>query len=285
MEENMPKKIYMSVDFEGATGIVSPRHVAMGQSPEFERLRKCWQADVDALVQGALEGGADRILLNESHGTMINLMADHLPAQVEFISGRIKPNFHMCGVDSGCEAAFLFTHSGAGIHHEGVLAHTFINDFYRVKINGQTVGELHMNAALAGYYGVPVALIAGDEQTCREGRDALGDVVSVATKRGLDRYAAWMKSPEVTQRDLREAAKEATRTASRFQPYRFVSPVEMEIEFLAVTAATASSFVPGVERNGPRSIVYRHEDYRTVYHMGWIFQLIAQGNYVQQDRL
>mgnify|MGYP001009503678 FL=1 len=84
----MPKTIYISVDFEGATGIVSPRQVTMGQSPEFERLRQRWQADVDALVQGALAGGADRVLLNESHGTMINLMADHLPAQVEFISGR-----------------------------------------------------------------------------------------------------------------------------------------------------------------------------------------------------
>ena len=275
----------MSVDFEGATGIVSPRHVIMGQSPEFERLRKCWQADVDALVQGALEGGAERILLNESHGTMINLMADHLPAPVEFISGRIKPNFHMCGVDSGCEAAFLFTHSGAGIHHEGILAHTFINEFYRVRINGQTVGELHMNAALAGYYGVPVALVAGDEQTCREGREALGDVICVETKRGLDRHAAILKSPEVTQRELREAAKEATRATSRFRAYRFGSPVELEIDFLAVTAATASSFIPGVERVGPRSIVYRHDDYRTVYHMSWIFQLIAQGNYVHQDRL
>jgi len=281
----MPKKIYMSVDFEGATGIVSPRHVTMGQSPEFDRLRQRWQADVDALVQGALAGGADQILLNESHGTMINLMADRLPAQVEFISGRIKPDFHMCGVDSGCAAAFLFTHSGAGIHHEGVLAHTFINEFHLVQINGQTVGELHMNAALAGYYGVPVALVVGDEQTCEEGRQALGNVLCVATKRGLDRYAARMTSPEVTQRELREAAAEATRRASEFRPYRIASPVEMEIEFLAVTAATACSFIPGVERTGPRSIVYRHEDYRVVYHMNWIFQLIAQGNYVQHDRL
>jgi D-aminopeptidase len=61
--------------------------------------------------------------------------------------------------------------------------------------------------------------------------------------------------------------------------------VALEIEFLAVTAATAASFIPGVERSGPRSIVYRHDDYRTVYHMSWIFQLIAQGNYVHQDRL
>jgi hypothetical protein len=52
-----------------------------------------------------------------------------------------------------------------------------------------------------------------------------------------------------------------------------------------VTAATAASFIPGVERLGPRSILYRHDDYRTVYHMSWIFQLIAQGNYVHQDRL
>jgi len=278
----MPKTIYMSVDFEGATGIVSPRHVTMGQGPEFERLRERWQADVDALVEGALAGGADKILLNESHGTMINLMADHLPRQVEYISGRIKPDFHMCGVDRGCDAAFLFTHSGAGINHEGVLAHTFIGDFFRVKLNGETVGELPMNAALAGYHGVPVALVAGDEQTCREGRDFLGDVICVATKSGLDRYAARMKSPVVTREEFMAAAEKATRECARFKPYKIKTPVELEIEFIAVSAATATSFIPGVERTGPRTIVYRHEDYRTLYHMSWIFQLVAQGNYVQQ---
>lgn len=281
----MPKKIYISVDFEGATGVISPRHVRMGESKEFDRMRELWQADVDALVKGALEGGADRVVLNEAHGTMINLMPDHLPRQVEFISGRIKPDFHMCGVDSGFDAAFLFTHSGAGIHHQGVLAHTFIGEFHRVRLNGETVGELHLNAALAGYHGVPVALVAGDAQTCQEGRDFLGDVVCVETKRGIDRYAAWMKSPETTREELRKAAEEATRHTEHFKPRLIKPPVELEIEFVAVTAATASSFIPGVERIDPRTIVYRHEDYRTAYHMNWIFQLIAQGSYVHQDRL
>ena len=280
-----PKKIYISVDYEGATGVVSLRQTRMGQSPEFDRLRELWQADVNAMVQGALEGGADRVLLNEAHGAMINLMADHLPRQVEFISGRVKPDFHMCGVDYGCDAAFLFTHSGAGIHQEGVLAHTYTGDFFRVKLNGRTVGELHMNAALAGYHGVPVALVAGDSQTCREGREFLGDVICVETKRGLDRYAALMKSPAVTREELAAAAERATRECGRFRPYRLETPAELEIEFLAVTAATACSFIPGVERTGPRTIVYRHEDYRTLYHMSWIFQFVAQGNYVQQDRL
>lgn len=281
----MSKKIYISVDFEGATGVVSPRHVRMNESKEFERMRECWHNDVDALIKGALEGGADQVLLNESHGTMINLIPDRLPKQVEFITGRIKPDFHMCGVDSGCDVAFLFTHSGAGIHHEGVLSHTFIGEFHRVKLNGQTVGELHMNAALAGYYGVPIALVAGDSQTCQEGKDFLGDVVCVETKRGLDRYSAWMKSPVVTRKELIEAAKEATLNTDRFKPLHIRTPVELEIEFVAVTAATACSFIPGVERVDPRTIMYRHEDYRTAYHMSWIFQLIAQGNYVHQDRL
>ena len=147
-----------------------------------------------------------------------------------------------------------------------------------------TVGELHMNAALAGYYGVPVALVVGDEQTCREGRELLGNVICVATKRGIDRYAALMKSPEVTRKEITEAAREATRQCERFKPYKVSSPVELEIEFTEVTAATASSFIPGVERKDPRTIVYRHDDYRTVYHMSWIFQLIAQGNYVHADR-
>ena len=89
----MAKKIYISADYEGATGVVSIRQIMMGKSPEFDRLRKLWQADVDAMVQGALDGGAERVLINEAHETMINLMPEHLPAPVEFISGRGKARF------------------------------------------------------------------------------------------------------------------------------------------------------------------------------------------------
>jgi len=126
--------------------------------------------------------------------------------------------------------------------------------------------------------------VVGDEQTCREGREWLGDVICVATKRGLDRYAALLKSPAVTRDEIAAGAREATRHCARFKPYVVTPPIELEIEFTEVTAATASSFIPGVERKDPRTIVYRHDDFRTVYHMTWIFQLIAQGNYVHMDR-
>ena len=66
---------------------------------------------------------------------------------------------------------------------QAVLSHTYRPQVFReVKLNGTSVGETGLNAALAGYYKVPVALITGDDAVCREAKALLGSVACVAVK-------------------------------------------------------------------------------------------------------
>ena len=94
--------------------------------------------------------------------------------------------------ENGCDACLLIgMHARNGVP-DGVLSHTISSVRYRnLWFNGDLVGEVGVNAALNGHYGVPIALVTGDAATCREAKELLGkELPTVAVKTGLTRYSA-----------------------------------------------------------------------------------------------
>ena len=65
-------KIFISCDMEGTAGIVDWQQV-IGPGPAYERGRALLLGEVNASIGGAIAGGADEIVVNDSHWTMQNL--------------------------------------------------------------------------------------------------------------------------------------------------------------------------------------------------------------------
>ena len=128
-------KVLISADMEGTCGVsswvqVTPSENASAGEPhnqgEYDRARHRMTAEVNAAIEGALEGGADEVIVNDSHDGMRNLIADSLHPSCRFISGNDKPLSMMQGVDLegiGC-AFFTGYHAKAGTPG-GPLAHTW----------------------------------------------------------------------------------------------------------------------------------------------------------------
>ena len=236
--------------------------------------------DINAMVHGAVEGGATDILINEAHNTMINIDARRLDPRVKFLSGFLKDIQHMTTLDSSFDAAFLFTHAMAG-SKEGVLSHTLVGGIDSVRLNGTLVGEMGLNAALAGYYGVPVALVVGDEAVCQESRELLGDsVVNVATKKGVERFAAVCLTPAESQRLIREGSEEAVRRCKKIKPFIVESPIELELRFSNTSVATVCSWIPHVELIDPKTIVIRHDDLKAASNVVVVCTLLTVSPWV-----
>src|SRR5213595_776288 len=122
--------------------------------------------------------GATRVVVNDSHWFMRNLLAEELHQAAELLSGDPKPRSMVEGIDSGFDAAlFIGYHARAGTPH-AVLDHTYADRIHEVRLNGRPVGELGINAALAGVSGVPVALVSGDAALAAEAKELLGDDVT-----------------------------------------------------------------------------------------------------------
>ena len=94
---------------------------------------------------------------------------------------------------------------------DGVMNHTISGrDFQNLWFNGTLVGETGINAALCGTWGCPVLLVTGDDASCREGRDLLGDgLTTVAVKRGFSSFSARNLTPGRARELIEEGAKTA----------------------------------------------------------------------------
>ncbi|MFI5618978.1 M55 family metallopeptidase [Streptomyces sp. NPDC051567] len=248
-------KILISADMEGATGVTWPGDVLPGE-PQWERCRALFTSDVNAAVLGFYDGGADRVVVNEAHSTMRNLLLERLDARAEMITGRHKSLSMVEGVQDGDVdgIAFIGYHTGAGA--EGVLAHTYLaNSVTGVWVNGVRASEGLLNAHVVAEYGVPVVLVTGDDLTCADAAGYAPDAVTVAVKDHVSRYAARCRTPARTAADIRAAAHKATALAVRRRP-RSGGPFTVDTEFDAEHLAMAATLVPGVERAGERKVTY-----------------------------
>jgi D-amino peptidase len=248
-------KVFVAVDMEGIAGLVQ------WDSSQRELERRLMTEEVNAAARGALAAGATEVHAGESHGNMRNLHPELLDPRVGYLSGQPKPMNHMAGVDPSFDLAlFVGYHSKAGTLH-GVMAHTFARSIFSLTFNGVEVGEIGADAALCGYCGVPVGLVAGDRAACDEARALLGDVQTVAVKEGVSRSAACCVPVTVARERIEAAANAAVARASAFRPFTFDGPVIAEVVFTDPSYADPLEHLDFVSRVNGRTIRLEGADY------------------------
>jgi len=188
-------KVLISADMEGTCGVVSWVQVTPpeygGTEPtaagEYERARARMTREVNAAIEGALAGGAEEVIVNDSHDGMRNLLPEELHPGCRFVSGSDKPLGMVQGVDLAGVGAVFYTgyHAKAGTP-AAPLAHTWTGWVQDVRFDGRSTGEFGINAAVAGHFGVPVTLVTGDDKAVAQTRDLLGErLVGWRSKKGF----------------------------------------------------------------------------------------------------
>ena len=184
-------------------------------------------------------------------------------------SGRDYTEF----LEQGCDGALLVgMHARAGTAN-GVLNHTVSgSDWHNLWFNETLVGETGINAALCGTWGCPVLMVSGDDATCREGVDLLGEgIVTVAVKQGLGRFSA-RHLPLVRARELLEdGARRAVEDRGSVEPYDPGRPCEIVVEYTKSNLVEAFRNREGIEILEPRKIVSRADDWWTAWQQFWQF--------------
>lgn len=260
-------RVYISVDMEGVAGVahedqtdpIEPRHAG-----EYNRFRRLMTSEANAAILGAIEAGAKAVLVNDSHWLMRNLLAEELHPAAELISGGPKRLSMVEGIDEGFDAAmFIGYHAQAGTLH-ATIDHTYTSRVHQARVNGQAVGELGLNAAMAGLHGVPVALVSGDQALAAEARALLGgDVETVVVKHAVGRFAAKSLAPSLACDRIREGAAKAL--GRRHAVFTFEGPIRLEVDFALTQMADMAELVPGSTRTAGRTVVYSGDDYREVF--------------------
>jgi D-amino peptidase len=195
---------------------------------------------------------------------MRNIIAEELHPRAELLSGGPKLRSMVEAIDLGFDAAlFVGYHARAGTHH-AIIDHTYTSRVHEVRLNGRPVGELAINAAVAGMHGVPVALVSGDQALAAEARELLGPgVETVVVKHAVGRFAARSVSPVEACRRIREGA--AAALGRPHAPFVIPPPIRLEVEFQLTQMADMAELVPGSRRSGGRTVEYVHDEYVEVF--------------------
>ena len=261
-QQKQKLKVYISVDMEGIWGVVHGDQTSP-ESREYGSARKWMAQDVNAAIEGAIAAGASEIVVNDAHGSQRNINPDDLDPRAYLISGSPKPLSMMQGIDETFQACVLIGYHARAGSTPAVLDHTISGStVYAIRINGQEMPELGLNAAIAGYFNVPVVMISGDSETCRQAVSILGKELETAPiKEAAWRYAAKMLPREDSLKLIREAVREAVLRREKIKPFRATLPCTFEVEFHQSSQAEMVELIPGVKRPSARLVSFTSSDY------------------------
>ena len=263
-------KIYISVDMEGATGIVHREQLVPG-GEDYERGRKLLMGDVNAAIEGARAGGATEVLVNDAHGTMRNLLIEDLAEGAELISGpwTNKPLCQSELIDDTYDLGFFVGYHSRADTPGGLLAHTWVGKIlHGVIVNGRVIGETAINAGVLGCFGVPVGLVTGGTDLVDEAKQFLPEAIAVSVKQPLGFSGARLKPPRVTQPAIRAASEQAVRQR-KFPLFKFDEPVDFRLQFHQWQMTERAAKWEKVERTGDREVRMEETHYLHAVRRAW----------------
>ncbi|MBS7654184.1 MAG: M55 family metallopeptidase [Candidatus Bathyarchaeia archaeon] len=256
-------KIYILTDLEGASCVVREEQTVFG-SKEYEEACLLLTRDVNAAIEGAIDGGAEEIVVNDLHGARrgFNLALGELHEGAKYIIGGPRHR-RITVLDESFDLAFMMGYHAMAGTQGAILDHTMSSRaVVNVYINDLRVGEIGIDASILGCFNVPVALITGCRKAVEEARSLLGNIEGVSVKEGFGRNFALCLPPARSRILIREAAKRAVERAKMgdFKPFKVNSPITVKVEYSHPNYADALSNVPSVERADARTIIIRSSD-------------------------
>lgn len=252
-------KVHITADIEGIAVIC---HDEQGDQKgmDYDRMRRIMTGEVEAAILGAREGGADEVLVCDAHDTGRNLLIEELPEDVEVIEGSAYDMGMMSGISSDFDASFQIGYHSMRHTHAGVLGHTYTYSIAELRMNGIVMGEGGLSAAIAGHFGVPVALVSGDALAIAQVRKLVKGFVEVPTKQGVGLYGVRTLTPRKACQMIRQGAKEAVQVAVKVKPFVLKRPIRMQVEFERPLMAQYAADIPTVKRKDIKTVTCKAKD-------------------------
>ena len=201
-------KVFISVDMEGVSGITDPEDV-LPDGADYQRGRVFMTGDANAAIVGAYDGGADEVLVNDSHWIMRNLLLERLDPRARTIKGFHKSLCMVQGSAPRSTARSSWVPLLRRDRGRGAQPHPPRQGdpecLPQRRAHRRDPAERRLRRAFRG---------AGPargrrRRGLRGGPAGSRDVETVAVKDGIDKFTANCLHPQVAQERIREATARA----------------------------------------------------------------------------
>jgi D-amino peptidase len=268
-------KLFMHWDMEGVSGLFAREQVWFWEegvrAEVAEEGRLLLVADINSAVAAALDAGVDELIVCDTHHGGGNIRLEEMLAdpRVTYLE---KPRGYqdgklrwMPGLDETVDGFLLPGHHARAGTEGAFLPHTWMGYWTDFRINGQSVGEMGIEACFAGHWGIPVTFAQGDEAACREAEAMFPGVVTACVKRATGPDTCEGLAPESARRLAGGKVTEAIDRlrAGHCQPFRPELPMAVAIRMATADQAEEAGRKPGVRRVDEHTVecqVDRHCD-------------------------
>lgn len=253
-------KLYISADMEGVVGVVTSDQLGP-DGFEYERYRGFMTAEVNACIEAARAAGATEFLVSDSHGNGENLLIEKLPKDVMVVRSWPRPLGMMEGIDDSFDGVIFIGYHASTSNVRGVRAHTFSSaNVTAVRLNGSSMSEAGVNAAIAGSFGVPVIMVSGDQVAVAETQVIVGDVEGAVVKWARGFHSAQTLTPEAAYSVIRQRTRAAVQRIGEFKPYVLDTPLKLELSLKNYRPVELLGYLPHVERLDSHTIGFVGRD-------------------------
>jgi D-amino peptidase len=251
-------RILIVTDLEGAGGVNDADEQLLPGQRRYLESRRILTGEVNAAVEGAIAARASEVVIWDGHDGSRTLSVDEIDARAKLIQGKPTPANYYLSEKLYDGIIFIGQHAMAGAK-DAVLAHSQSFSVKRITINGNEVGEIGQVAAIAGYFAIPVIMLAGDQAACSELSALQPRAVTVAVKRLAGTGSTLSLSHTEARRQIEQAARKAVSQAAEYPPWKIPGPVEMTMEYLAQPP----------QHPGIRTVTYRGRNVLEAYE-AWL---------------
>jgi len=272
------KKFMIRCDIEGVSGVVSYEQAEPGK-PEYAFGQKMFMADLQALLNGLNAGGAEEIVIYDEHYYGRNIDIETLPQNTTAICGKppYRPDW-AGGLDATLTGVILLGfHSKFGTP-DAMLHHTYELDIKNLLLNGVSVGEIGMEAAIAGDYNVPVLMVTGDSAGIFEAENLLPGVIGVKVKDSINEHGGICYPLSVTTEKIKSVAINIAQTPPQVAPYKVGNDVTLEVELNEGSYLTSISDLFAEEMSKDNTLIIKGVSATDVWSKYWKKKVSAQHN-------
>jgi len=254
------KTVLLITDAEGVGGVCRQEQT----EPKDAEMRQLLTGEINAAVDGFLAGGADEVLVWDGHDGSQTLSTLTIHPKAKLLMGGVGPSMLMERKWSA--VAYVGQHSKANVTG-GIMAHSYSSlGIQKMTLNGKTVGEIDVIAAMAGHFGTPVIFLSGDKAAADELRDIVPQAEMAVVKEGLGRYTCISLSAVAARDLIRAGAQRSMSLIGKVKPYVLRGPATLEIEYTTRnTLSSEAQFRPGAEIIDSQTIRFRGKDVLEVW--------------------
>ncbi|MGY8777018.1 MAG: M55 family metallopeptidase, partial [Longimicrobiales bacterium] len=235
-------------DMEGLTGQSDPNTFRFAHPERYAIGRTYLTGDVNAVVAGLFDGGADEVHIVDGHGSGSpepDLLLDELDERAELISRDELFDAYVDLTEPGVYDAIAVVGMHAKTGSGGFASHTYTLGIAFV-LNGMAVTETEVVGYSWGRVGVPVIFASGDDRLKGDLEGPMPWIEFVQVKTATSASTATPRPVEEARADLTSGAQRAMQGYRDAHAMRLSEPVTAQLHAVPPANLSMLEGVPGI---------------------------------------